>query len=466
MEMHAHETMHALLKGTLALSDQQSLANQLSLTWEEPGERMRWRLVVALVRQMLESLPPASLCEEVTLLEDAAEKLESADPLMAGALWMGVGLLFQSCAAFDPARNALERAVDLFPSAEARFSLGNLLRELGLFADARPLLEQALVEDRQNGTPRAVIRDLDGLTLLALEQGKLEEALPWAEQALALAQSAIPEKDALLATVWLNYGTVLRDMNRLVEAEQAHRRALALDERWRGAEHPATARDAVELSGTLLEMGRIHEARDLVERALSMDRACYGERHPAVGRDLAHLGEILRVRNALIEARQATQQALEIFADAFGKDHPLVGTMWNNLGHILHRMNRLDDALNAFQQAMVNLQKNFGTGDVRVGMVFGNMGAIMQMQGKWMAARLSLDHAVRVVEQALGREHPTVAALVHNLGEVLRQSGDLDGARLALERALTIDLKTLGESHPDIALRYASLARIDSARGD
>ncbi len=56
-------------------------------------------------------------------------------------------------------------------------------------------------------------------------------------------------------------------MNRLDEAESLLRRALDIDERNLGPDHPAGARDLVNLASVLRDAGRPAEAEPLARRA-------------------------------------------------------------------------------------------------------------------------------------------------------------------------------------------------------
>ena len=85
-----------------------------------------------------------------------------------------------------------------------------------------------------------------------------------------------------LAVVLNNLAVLLRDTNRLAEAEPLSRRALAIDERSYGPDHPDVASDLNNLAALLQATNRLAEAEPLYRRALAIDERSYGPDHPDV----------------------------------------------------------------------------------------------------------------------------------------------------------------------------------------
>ena len=74
-----------------------------------------------------------------------------------------------------------------------------------------------------------------------------------------------------------------------------------------------------EYLGLLLkDTNRLEEAELLMRRALEIDTASFGGHHPAVARDLNNLGQLLKDTNRLEEAEPLMRQALDI--DAVGSN--------------------------------------------------------------------------------------------------------------------------------------------------
>jgi tetratricopeptide (TPR) repeat protein len=100
------------------------------------------------------------------------------------------------------------------------------------------------------------------------------------------------------------------------EAEPLYRRALAIDEKNYGPDHPKIASRLNSL-GLLLECAnRPSEAEPLYRRGLEINEKEYGPDHPAVASSLNHLAELLQAMNRLREAKSLFQRALAIFENS------------------------------------------------------------------------------------------------------------------------------------------------------
>ena len=103
-----------------------------------------------------------------------------------------------------------------------------------------------------------------------------------------------------------NLAGLLRQTNRPSEVEPLLRRALAIDEKSYGSDHPEVATDLNNLAGLLRQTNRPGEAEPLVRRALAIAEKSYGPDHPKVATALNNLAELLRMTNRLPEAEPLT----------------------------------------------------------------------------------------------------------------------------------------------------------------
>ena len=88
------------------------------------------------------------------------------------------------------------------------------------------------------------------------------------------------------------------------------RRALAIDERSFGPDHPNVAIDLNNLAGLLQATNRLAEAEPLMRRALAIDERSFGADHPKVAIRLNNLAQLLQATNRLEEAEPLMRRAL------------------------------------------------------------------------------------------------------------------------------------------------------------
>jgi tetratricopeptide (TPR) repeat protein len=170
------------------------------------------------------------------------------------------------------------------------------------------------------------------------------EAEPLLREALTWRESKLAPNDLEIATALNNLAELLRVTNRLAEAEPLMRRALTIDEAAYGPEHPDVARALNNLAQLLQATNRLAEAEPLMRRALAIDEAAYGPKHPDVARDLNNLASLLQATNRLAEAEPLMRRVVSIVEKSLGAYHPNVTISLNNLASLLQATHRLAEA--------------------------------------------------------------------------------------------------------------------------
>ena len=102
------------------------------------------------------------------------------------------------------------------------------------------------------------------------------------------------------------------------------RRALAINEKSFGAEHPKVAIALNNLASLLQATNRLAEAEPLMRRALAIDEKSFGTEHPNVAIRLNNLAQLLQATNRLAEAEPLMRRALAIDEKSYGTEHPNV----------------------------------------------------------------------------------------------------------------------------------------------
>jgi tetratricopeptide (TPR) repeat protein len=111
------------------------------------------------------------------------------------------------------------------------------------------------------------------------------------------------------------------------------RRALEIDEKSYGPEHPKVAIRLNNLALLLQATNRLGEAEPLMRRALEIDEKSYGPEHPNVARDLNNLAQLLQATNRLGEAEPLSKRCVVIylkFTCLTGHLHPDLRTVIEN----------------------------------------------------------------------------------------------------------------------------------------
>jgi tetratricopeptide (TPR) repeat protein len=193
---------------------------------------------------------------------------------------------------------------------------------------------------------------MNGLALWLNNRTEHGEAEPLYRRALAIDEKSFGPEHPNVARGLNNLALLLRDTNRLAEAEPLYRRALAIDEKSLGPEHPNVAIRLNNLAALFRATNRLAEAEPLCRRALAIYEESFGPGHSKVATGLSHLAALLSATNRLAEAEPLYRRALAIDEKSFGPEHPNVARGLNNLALLLSDTNRLAEAAPLFRQVL------------------------------------------------------------------------------------------------------------------
>lgn len=365
--------------------------------------------------------------------------------------------------------------------------------------------DHALIAREQN------LRQADQLDVEAgklSDAGKLEQALPLAEQALALREKALGGEHPDVATALKKLADLYKTKSDYDKAESLYQRALAIRERVLGSEHPNVAStlsgladicyyksdfDRAEafykralailektdgpenpnvalilnnLASIHTQKGDYAQAEPLQQRVLALLEKLQGPDHPNVALALNNLAQLYTLKGDYAQAEQLYQRALAIREKALGPEHPDVALTLNNLAYDYDLSGEYTRSEQLYQRALSILEKRLGANHPDVATALSNLGSLYQKTGEYAKSEQFYQRALRVREQALGANHPDVASSLNNLAGVFQDRGDYVNAEALQRRALGIWERALGPDHPDTARALNNLAATYNDKGD
>ena len=263
-----------------------------------------------------------------------------------------------------------------------------------------------------------------------------------------------------------NLAQLLQATNRLAEAEPLFRRALAIDEKSFGPDHPSVGRDFSNLAELLHDTNRLAEAEPLMRRALAIDEKSLGPDHPDVALTLNNLAELLRDANRLAEAEPLYRRVIAIFEKNDPDKQPNYADALNNLALLLSDTNRLSEAEPLYRRALAIDEKSLGPDHPAVALKLNNLAALLHDTNRLAEAEPLFRRALAIDEKSLGPDHPKVASVLSTLAELLRDTNRLAEAEPLFRRALAIDEKSFGPDHPSVGRDFSNLAILHKFQGD
>jgi tetratricopeptide (TPR) repeat protein len=279
-----------------------------------------------------------------------------------------------------------------------------------------------------------------------------------AEQEFETARKAMPA-DAE-GTVLGNLAVIYLATSRLAEAEPLLERALKIDEKSFGPEHPSVARSLNNLAQLYQDTNRAAEAEPLMERALKMTEKILGPEDPHVAIYLSNLGELYYATNRLAEAEPLLERALKMNEKVLGPEHPKVAISLDNLALLYQDTNRLAEAELLMKRATSIFEKSYGPEHPSVARNLANLARLYQDTNRQAEAEPLLERGLKIDEKSFGPEQPNVAIRLGKLAHLYQDTNRLAEAEPLLERALKIDEKILGPEDPNVAIDVGQLAAI------
>jgi tetratricopeptide (TPR) repeat protein len=163
--------------------------------------------------------------------------------------------------------------------------------------------------------PSARASEADDLTRTVLDQyaaGNYQSAIPLAQRALELEEKAWGPDHPNVATALNNLASLYRYSGQPAVAESLYRRALDIDERAFGPAHAQVARDLSNLASLYYSQKRYADAKPLYQWALATDEKALGPDHPDVATDLNNLAALYESQNRHGDAQPLRERARAI----------------------------------------------------------------------------------------------------------------------------------------------------------
>ena len=305
----------------------------------------------------------------------------------------------------------------------------------------RPLLRFSLIrrdDEKRNYSIHPLVQEVvrDGLNN--------QDQKAWAEQTVRAMNAAFPDvmkfedwpscdrflPHALACSWFINIfsmesaeeglllsraGYYLYERAEYAQAEPLYRRALAIDEKALGPDHPDTATSLNNMAALYRAQERYKEAEPLCQRALDIFENSLGPDHPNTAISLNVLALLYRGQGRDQEAEPLYKRALAITEKASGTEHPSTATRLNNLAELYRAQGRYNDAEPLHRRALAIREKALGSEHPDTAGSLNNLAGLYEAQGRHQETEPLLRRALEIIEKALGPEHQKTSIVRNNL---------------------------------------------------
>jgi len=349
-----------------------------------------------------------------------SDELEQ-QPEVRAMLSSVLGRVYLSLGLFDQAAPLLEEALVLqgelygketAGSAEAAENLAVLYMETGDFEKAEPRLNEVLALQRRLHGDRSseVAESLYHVAVLHLHRGEFQAAIPLFEEALATERELSGGPNEATASIINDLAYSASKLGRDDEAERLNREALAQRREILGDDHPSVAQSLNNLGQSLARRGDYEEAEQMIREAVALNRKIYGEHHPELNATLSSFASVLRDSGKLVEAEQVLREIIEGDRTTFGDNHPVVAGDLTMLATVLERLGEPDAAESYYREALDIQRKVFTEDSWQIATTKNLLASSLISQGRHQEAEPLLVESFRIISDTFGEDHPRTGA--------------------------------------------------------
>jgi tetratricopeptide (TPR) repeat protein/predicted Ser/Thr protein kinase len=209
------------------------------------------------------------------------------------------------------------------------------------------------------GSDETLARLLDQEGLMLTEQGKFDQARELHEQALAIAEKAVPP-DTHAPIILSNLGIALMRLGKYDEAMSVYRRSFELMVTYFGPAHPDLTFPLGNMSTVLALQNRPAEAVVYDEQVVQLTEASFGPDNLRLGLDLSNLCSTHIQLHAGKRALGECQRALAIYEKGLGPKHPRVAFPLMGIGEAHLDLEQPKSAVAPLERAVGLLEANPG----------------------------------------------------------------------------------------------------------
>ena len=269
----------------------------------------------------------------------------------------------------------------------------------------------------------------------------------------------------LQAQLMFTMGNVYEKLGLYSQSQSLLTRALEIQRRVLGPEHPSTLGTMQSLSDIYLYQGRYAEAEKLLRDTLDTRRRILGPDHPDTLKSMNDLGLVFIAEGRFADAEKVLRDALEIKTRVLGPEDSATLNSMENLGNVFEATDHHADAERLYREALDIRRRVQGPDAPDTLKAMNNLGNILDNEGHHAEAEKLLRDALEIETRILGPEHPVTLMSMHNLGDILFEEGRYADAEEMMRDTLNISRRVLGTENPDTAASIYSLGSIALRRG-
>jgi len=219
------------------------------------------------------------------------------------------------------------------------------------------------------------------------------------------------------------------------------------------------------IGDTYRDLGLYSEAQAQLERALELQRRTLGDQHPDTLASMSRLAFAYERQNAYAKAEALYAQALEIRRRTLGENHADTLASMNGLGSTYERQGKYDQAEALLVKALAIQERILGKDHALTLGTLNDLLAVYYSQGKFAQVEPLAIQLLESRRRVLGEDHPDTLTSMQNLAGVYHAERKYAEAEPLYLRMIEASRRVLGEEHASTLMAETNLAELYWAEG-
>jgi CHAT domain-containing protein len=402
------------------------------------------------------------------------KNISTVPPLESAEVFLAKANEFTANAQFDGANFYLQKALEVFksaqhwePAVQCLVQIGNNWQKIGDLQQAKKAFDQALqMILTRNGLENIEFsKSLQQLAFKFLAQKEYTQALDLFNQALAIQQKIYGNDHPELSKIYNNLALVYLHMGNSQKANEFSNKSLSSKLRKFLNTDSSFLRNYSFLDGLNITERSFQDMSGMLDKSLGVYLESLGGQNPLVASIYEKIGMVYSLQGSHEQGLDFFRKALRIWEDDYGEEHIQVALLYEDIGICLRLKGELDNARRFLNQALdIALDKRQ---PLILSSIYYQSGKVLYLQNRYHEAlqnyQLSLKAMVPGFSPRSSSENPVVemGAEKQDLLEILTAKAEtLEALAGSAESSGISDLSAAMNAIQG-AVRLIDLLRID-----
>jgi len=225
-------------------------------------------------------------------------------------------------------------------------------------------------------------------------------------------------------------------------------RALSIQKRILGLDHPDTLSTMNSLSTVFIRLGKYAEAESILRETVSRQKQVLGAEHQQTIISMHNLGVVYYYQGKFKEAESVGRETLKVRIKILGEDHPDTIFSLENLAIALSGQERRQEAVQAYSEAKEKATRIFGSNHPTTLRIMHNLAIELNYLKKYQESETLFLETLERQKKVFGPDHPDTIITMANLADLLNNMARFPEAETLSREALEKEKRVFGIDHP------------------